>query len=442
MHDIMQRAKRIVDQAEVYSVHRKSLLVETQDGSTEQVAQRSGPATALRVIANGRRGTSFGAAPDQAELLADAREAAEFGPEMPYGFASSQPPTASPETLDPRTEELTAADLIDLCQETTKAVARRAPDASVKVSCQAETRRVHAATTEGVDATASSTNAILAVEVSFPGEHAEAGVRRMWSSVSPLAMDDHAMDELLWWRDRGATVSCPSSGRLPVVLAPQASTLLTIPLSAGLDGVAVMQGVSPLSERIGDSILSERITVRTDRRDPALPNARQFDDEGVIHQPRVLVDGGRLLGFTTDLRSAHGLGLPPTGDAVRRTLFTAGVQDPPNPWLTHTYLSPGDAPWREMLAGIDEGIMVTGIRGLHSSNITQGHFSVGVEGFHILGGKVAGRLERTLISGNIYDEFQSIAAVSVETEQTLEGGLSIAGRAPYLWVDSVHVSVG
>ena len=442
MHNVMRRAKQTVDQAEVYSVHRKTILVETQDGQAEQVAQRNGSTTALRVIADGRLGTSFGAAPDHPSLLTDAREAAVFGPKMPYGFASSQPPNASPESLDPRTDALTAADLIELCQVATQAVTDRAADASVKVSCQAETRRVHVATTEGVDAEALSTHAILAAQVSFAGENAEAGVHRIWSSVSPLTMDGNAWDELLEWRDWGATVSCPSSGRLPVLLAPQASSLLTIPLSAGLDGLAVMQGVSPLSDRIGETILSERITLRTDRRDPGLPNARSFDDEGVIHQPRVLVESGRLQGFTTDLRSAHGLGLAPTGDAVRRTLFTEGIQDPPAPWLTHTVLSPGEVSWREMLGGIDEGILITGTRGLHSSNITQGHFSVGVEGFHIVGGKVAGRLERTLISGNLYSEFQSIAAVSRETEETLHGGLSIAGRAPYLWIDEVQVSVG
>lgn len=442
MQNIMQRARQEVDQAEVYSVHRKTILVETQGGNAELVAHRNGSTTALRVMAKGRLGTSFGASPDQPGLLDDAREAAAFGPSMGYGFASCQPPDAAPGSLDPRTERMTATDLIDLCEHVTQTIARSAPEAPVKVSCQAETRCVHVATTEGVDAASSSTHAIVAVDVPFAGGSSETGVHRVWSSVSPVSIDDRAIGDLLEWRDRGATVSCPASGRLPVLLAPQASTLLTIPLSAGLDGLAVMQGVSPLANRVGEPILSDRITLRNDRRSPRLPNARSFDDEGVVHQPRILIDRGVLQGFTTDLRSAQALGLEPTGDAVRRTLFTEGVQDPPAPWLTHTFLSPGEASWREMVAEMDEGILVTGTRGLHSSNITQGHFSVGVTGFHIVNGKLAGRLERTLISGNIYSEFLSIAGVSRETEQTLQGGLSIAGQAPYLLVDAVQVSIG
>ena len=442
MRDIIQRARQSVDQAEFFSIHRKTVLVETQDGNAEQVAQRNGSTTALRVISQGRLGTSFGATPDQAGLLTDACEAAKYGPETPYGFASDQPPAADSGSQDFRTERIPVSDLIDLCQEATQAIARRASDASVKVSCQAEIQQIHAATTEGVDAASSSTQSILAVEIPFAGTHAEASVRQVWSSVSPLTIPGNAWDELLEWRDRGKTVSCPASGRLPVLLAPQASILLTIPLSAGLDGLAVMQGVSPLSDRVGESILSEKITVRTDRRCPSLPNSRSFDDEGVMHQPRDLVDRGCLQGFTTDLRSAHVLGLQPTGDAVRRTLFTEGVQDPPAPWLSHVYLAPGTTSWRGMMAAIDEGILVTGIRGLHSSNISQGHFSVSVEGFHIVRGEVVGRLERTLISGNIYSEFRSIHAASQETEETVRGGLSIAGRAPYLWIDEVQVSVG
>ena len=442
MRDTIQRARQSVDQAEFYSLHRRTILVETQDGNAEQVAQRNGSTTALRVIAQGRLGTSFGATPDQAGLLADACEAARYGPEIPYGFASKQPPAADPESQDAQIERIRAANLVDLCQEATQAIVRRSPDASVKVSCQAETMRVRTATTEGANAESSSTQSILAVEIPFAGKDAEASVRRVWSSVSPLTVPSAAWDELLEWRDRGKVVSCPSSGRLPVLLAPQASILLTIPLSAGLDGLAVMQGVSPLSDRVGEPILSERITVRTDRCAASLPNARSFDDEGVVHQPRDLVDRGCLQGFTTDLRSAHFLGLPLTGDAVRRTLFTEGVQDPPAPWLSHVYIAPGNASWREMMGEIDEGILVTGIRGLHSSNISQGHFSVAVEGFHIIRGRAAGRLERTLISGNIYNEFRSIHAVSRETEETLRGGLSIAGRAPYLWINEVQVSVG
>ena len=123
-------------------------------------------------------------------------------------------------------------------------------------------------------------------------------------------------------------------------------------------------------------------------------------------------------------------------------MFSENIDDAPVPSLLGAIIEPGETPFRDLMAGIDNGLLVTYIRGLHSGNIAQGIFSVQVDGFHIVGGRIAGYLSKTMISGNIYEDFQAIRGLSLESEPTAQGSLSVSGMAPYVLLDSVQVTVG
>jgi PmbA protein len=439
--DLIQQAKLSVDQAELFTIHRKSAYTRFSNGSLDLVAHRNNSACALRVLKNGKLGASYGQSSSQEGLLDDATAAAAFGQAVNFGFATDRPTPTSP-GYNEGTAALSAEDLVEACSVVKSRIAQAAPDAHVNMVCQAESGRRVLETSEGVAAEEAYSRTELSVEVPFPTQGTMIGAAARIISNDPIAITDEWIDNLLEMRSWGEQASAPSSGRLPAILTPYTSSLLTLSLAACLSGSAVCKGVSALAGKVGEQVLSSQLTIREDAKYSGHPHARSVDDEGVACQPRVLIEKGILRGYLTDLSSAVDLGQPSTGNALRRTMFSEKIEDVPTASWLGAIIEPGETSWRDLIAGIDEGILVTRISGLHSSNLLQGQFSVQANGFHIRKGKVVGYLEKTMMSGNIFEDFRNIRAISSEREPTAQEPIAVAGLAPYILLDSVQLTVG
>ena len=439
--DLIQQAKSSVDQAELFTIHRKSAYVSFSRGSLDLVAHRNNAACALRVLKDGKLGASYGESPSQEGLLDDAMAAAAFGQATNFGFSTDLPTPTSP-GYNGRTATLSAEDLVEVCSDVKSQIAQAAPDAPVNMVCQAESGRRVLETSGGVAAEEAYSRTELGVEIPFPSQGTMIGAAARIISNNPIEVTDEWIDSLLEMRSWGAQVSAPSSGRLPAILTPYTSSLLTLSLAACLSGSAVAGGVSALADKVGEQVFSDQLTIREDAMYSGLPYARSFDDEGVVCQPRTLIENGVLKGFLTDLSSAALLEQPSLGNAVRRTMFSEKIEDAPTPSWLGAIIQPGDTPWRDLMSSIDEGLLVTRMLGLHSSNLLQGQYSVQVNGFHIHGGKPVGYLERTMIAGNVFEDFRSIGGISREVEVTVQEPMSVAGIAPYILLDSTQVTVG
>ena len=441
MLKILQQAKKDVDEAEVYWLRDDSMTASLANGRLEYVRQGSSSSAALRVIADGRIGAAFGESPEQGELLGDAHAASAFGSAAGHSFAAEQPNRLD-FAFDPRIADLEVGGLADACLGIDERIRRLAPDAEPSILCAAGVRSLRIATSEGVDAEERSTRFVIRVVIPFADRGTDIGAYGLALGRSMSIPTEEWVADLVEQRNLGAQPSQPPAGRLPVLLSPQVSNLLTTPLAAGLDGHAIADKTSPLCGKLDERIFSHLLTIREDPACDELFQPRSFDDEGIACQPRALVDAGALIGYITDLRSAHRLDDRSTGNAVRRTMFSENIDDAPVPSLLGAIIEPGETPFRDLMAGIDNGLLVTYIRGLHSGNIAQGIFSVQVDGFHIVGGRIAGYLSKTMISGNIYEDFQAIRGLSLESEPTAQGSLSVSGMAPYVLLDSVQVTVG
>jgi PmbA protein len=125
----------------------------------------------------------------------------------------------------------------------------------------------------------------------------------------------------------------------------------------------------------------------------------------------VVVEQGVLKSFLYDLKTAAQSGAESTGNAGR------GLFSPPYPQPTNFLIQPGSTQLKEMIASIQEGVLVDQVLGLGQGNILSGAFSnpVGL-GFKIERGKIVGRVKDISIAGNIYDLLEHVAAVSQETQ--------------------------
>ncbi|MBE0636541.1 hypothetical protein IH601_11140, partial [Candidatus Bipolaricaulota bacterium] len=120
------------------------------------------------------------------------------------------------------------------------------------------------------------------------------------------------------------------------------------------------------------------------------------------------------------------------------TMFGSGNETAINPWFCCPTIDAGDISWKELVKGMKEGLLITNGMGFHSGNYAQGQFAVQAVGFHIKNGAVVGRLDKTMISGNVYEDCQNIGAISRETGPC--SGFLPIGESPYLLIDSLQVA--
>ena len=179
----------------------------------------------------------------------------------------------------------------------------------------------------------------------------------------------------------------------------------------GLDGKNVFTGVSPLIGKLGETLFDPKITLVDDGTLDGKFGSAPYDDEGIPHRRNPLVEKGVVKSFYYDLKTAVQSGVEPTGNG-RRGLF-----NPPFPSISNLLIEPGQTSLAEIIAGVDEGLLVEDVLGLGQGNTLSGAFSNPLAlAFKIEKGELVGRVKNASIAGNVYELLKNVAAVSRESE--------------------------
>ena len=181
--------------------------------------------------------------------------------------------------------------------------------------------------------------------------------------------------------------------------------------------------------KVGEKLFDEKITILDDGTIDGKPGSAPYDDEGVPHRCNVLVEKGVLKGFLYDLKTAAQSGVETTGNASR------GLFNPPSPNATNFILQPGQTALKDMIAGIDYGIVVENLLGLGQGNTISGAFSNPLSlAFLVEKGEIVGRVKDVSIAGNIYELLKNVSAISQESEWVY-GTI----RTPYVLLENMNV---
>jgi PmbA protein len=213
------------------------------------------------------------------------------------------------------------------------------------------------------------------------------------------------------------TVVAPPEGALPVVFTPAGLSALLLPLEHALSGKAVVQGVSPLAERVGERVLDPRLSFIDDPLQPGRPASRPIDDEGVVSRTTALIERGVVRGFVYDLETAARAGQVSTGHGRR------GVFGKPRVGFTNlifgTPAGPDAAPAAPLggglAAGIADGLLVDDLIGVGQGNVIGGAFShpVGLA-YRVRGGEIVGRVKDAAVAGNAYELLRAVGGVGAD----------------------------
>ncbi len=217
------------------------------------------------------------------------------------------------------------------------------------------------------------------------------------------------------------------SGAMPVVFDPRVGGSLIGHLAGAISGSAIARRASFLLDHDCAQIFARGITIADDplrRRGLA---SRPFDGEGLPAAPRSLVEDGRLTGWLMDSAAARQLGAQPTGHAARGGGGAPGVSP------SNLHLAAGPLSVAELIADIDEGVLVTELIGSGVNGVT-GDYSRGAAGFRIVNGKITGPVAEFTVAGNLLSMFAALTPAndlewhrSVNVPTIRIDGMMIAG---------------
>jgi len=274
--------------------------------------------------------------------------------------------------------------------------------------------------TNGFEGTKRGTDFWIGAEVAVldpdgrrPEEYASSGGRFRTMMEAPRVVGRRAADRAL---SRVGSVK-GASGEVTLVVEARAAGRLVGMLFGPLSAASLQQRRSFLEGKKGATVGSPLLDVRDDPHVPRGLGSRHYDGEGITARPFPVFERGVLATYYVDTYYGRKLGIPSTTGRTSNLAWTLGARSP-----------------EELVRDAGEGVLVTGFLG-GNSNGTTGDFSLGVRGFRITGGQLAGPISEMNVSGNQVELWKRLAAVgndpypysSLRTPTLVFEGVQIAG---------------
>ena len=226
-------------------------------------------------------------------------------------------------------------------------------------------------------------------------------------------------------------VAAPA-GSMTVVLGPGwPGILLHEAIGHGLEGDFNRKGTSAFSNRIGQKVAADDITVVDDGTLDRRRGSLNVDDEGTPTQCTVLIENGVLRGYIQDKMNARLTGQAPTGNGRRESFAHMTL-----PRMTNTYMRAGARAPEEIIASVDRGLYAVNFGG-GQVDITSGKFVFSAsEAYLIENGKIGAPVKGATLIGNGPDVLTRVSMVG--NDMKLDGGVGTCGKEG----QSVPVGVG
>lgn len=412
LEGLLRQAQNLSDQAELFQVTTRSTPVSFEANRLKSVDSRDSNGIALRIIKNGRIGfSSTTNVTDMNGLITRAVEMLPFGAKASMEF---QPATkyADIPTFDQATSDLKPEDLVETGSKLIDKLHAEWPNVIWSAGLSRTISTTQLLTSKGCHAEETSSAISIGVEGTLVTGTDMFFAWESQSSCHPT-LDIHkiigSIERKLYWAE---DVARAPTGSIPVIFTPSAVVdLLLEPLLEGFNGTNIVQGSSPLIEKINTQMLDPRITLWDDPTIPYIPGSSAFDGEGVPCNRLPLVQEGVIANFIFDLQTAGQAGVRSTGNAHR------GLGSQPRPDSSVLIIDAGKTTFNEIIAGYPKALIVESFLGAGQGNALGGDFSANVLlGYAVENGKVIGRVKDTMVAGNVYNILQKLDGIGSEPE--------------------------
>jgi len=430
MENILAQAKKVAEEVEVFMVSSEEIPVQFEANRLKHIQSKQSRRLALRIVRQGKIGysatTELG---DSQRLVNNAVETAQFGMPAKFDFPSlvSYPRV---EVFDSDMESVSIEEMVRLGEELITMVRGHTPEIVCQVGVLKSITSVRIINSRGGQANYRISTFGLGIEGSLIRDTDMLFVGESQSSCHPIlgseAVAETVIQQLELAKNRASVPSKP----LPVIFTPNGvASALILPLMAAFNGKIVLEGASPIGNRLGQPVFDKKLWLWDDPTIAYRPESRPCDDEGIPSQRTPLIEQGTVANFIYDLQTAALAHTQSTGNGSRNRGLPA-----PSP--SAFIIAPGNTTFDEMVNDIKEGLIIEQLMGAEQGNILGGDFSGNVLlGYKVESGKIVGRVKDTMVSGNVYQILKQIIAVGSDTKWV---GSFL--QTPYLYCPSLSVA--
>jgi len=211
----------------------------------------------------------------------------------------------------------------------------------------------------------------------------------------------------------------PEGGRKRVLLSPALVGLLTHEaIGHTVEADFVLAG-SCAADKLGQTVASELVTLCDSGLSEYYDGAGgtiAVDDEGVLAQKTTVIENGVLKSYLHDRETAAHFGVAPTGNARAWE-----YDNEPLIRMRNTYIAPGNSSLDELIAGIDDGLMLDGAKNGQAD--ANGEFMFGsLQAWPIKNGKLGPMMRGVNISGIAFDVLRTVDGVGSQFQWDLGSG--------------------
>jgi PmbA protein len=432
MEKLLETAKKVCNQAEIYSIDNKQNVVSFENAKLHEIDTKFQSGVSIRIIKDGKLGFAYTRnLINREELLQNALNSLKggVGAEYEFPFTKDLPKL---NTYDASIESVSSNQMVEECGRVCDALKKTNGEVSATAYTYFET--IRAMNTKGTDVTNKSSHFGVYSSISYPGS--ASGISRVSAAKKFETMPDDLINETIEFYNLSSKEVSAKGGKMKVLFMPNCIYALTWRINSGTSAKSVYEKISPLTNKVGEKIFSDKITIYDDPLNDKHPGARAFDDEGVAASKLNIIEKGVLKTFYCDLNYAKKLNTKSTGHGYRTAQWeTDTITLKPTPALSYMRFQTGNKSFQELIKSIDRGIIIEGALGAHSGNIPNGDLSIGANpALYVENGQILGQVKDVMVACNIYELFKNVIDVS----DTLYH--SYSGLMPAILFDNVSVA--
>ncbi|AZR73321.1 hypothetical protein BBF96_07960 [Anoxybacter fermentans] len=416
MEKLLKDALTKTKQAEVYWVEEETLPIKFNSNQITRINGKKIRGVCLRVIdKESRLGIATATDLDREDLINRALLSARYGDKTEIKFPNEK--GSEVQCYDPKVANLTAEEMIEQGQSMLNTILEIDSTIKCDLVLSKNIQKVKILNSSGLDINYERTN--FTISITSRGEDGFGEFSDFDIYSKHFVFDRSRLERFVYYHQLGKKKFKVKTGKMDIIFNPGAMWPLLYRVFAGVNGMAVNKGITPLKDRLGEEIFSPLINIVDDPTYPWGLGTTPYDDEGSVARRTSVVENGILKSYLFDLDSAARYGTISTGNGFKKTLFDKGIDQQPATYVSNFILLPGESTFDQMVKTIKKGIIVNQVMGGHTGNILAGEFGLNIgSGFLVENGEIKGKVMDAMVSGNIYDLFKRVTMVGQKLQAT------------------------
>ena len=434
------------DDAEAFVLWRSGMEHTVEKNEFKLVASYDSVGRALRVIKDNRLGFSYSTDLNNDEpAVKKALAISKFGKELKdFSFPTAKKAPDVEKVFDPKLAELPADYGVEGCEEIVRGAREVHNDVNVTKAWVRYGLEEHSvANSQGLEVEDKVTYLYTEVDAVLKDKGVSTGTDSYWSKL--MDADFRSIGrECAQWAVMTQDPKEIEGGKMTVLFHPMAlRDMLEFIMAPALYADKARKGESAYSDKVGQMVAQEDISIYDDPTISNGPNSGSIDDEGTPSSRTDIISNGKLQSFLYDSLTASEFSEDSTGNALRVARLSQDRQfkEPPAISARNFILKGPEKKWDDLIAEVDNGVLVNAVLGAHTSNPASGDFSVSSPRImRIQDGELTHSVAAVMLSGNLPSLFTNVSGMG-DDRKTMKGAIGALGIiAPTVRFEGIQVT--